>query len=90
MKQSLLLAALLAVALVGCGKKEEAKPIEAPKVEAPAPAPAPPSDAAKPADTMAPPPADAAKPADGTPPSGDASKDKGAQDKMKSEDAMKK
>jgi hypothetical protein len=62
MKQSLIVAAMLAVALTACGKKEDAaKPMDAPKVEAPAPAPAP--DAAKPADAP-PPAADAAKPAD--------------------------
>ena len=60
MKQSLIVAAMLAVALTACGKKEDAaKPMDAPKVGAPAPAP----DAAKPADAP-PPAADAAKPAD--------------------------
>jgi uncharacterized membrane protein len=64
MKQSLIVAAMLAVALTACGKKEDAaKPMDAPKVEAPAPAPAPAPDAAKPADAP-PPAADAAKPAD--------------------------
>ena len=41
MKHSVLLAALLALSLTACGKKEEAPapaPMEAPKVEAPAPA----------------------------------------------------
>jgi len=39
MKQSLLVAALVAVALTACGKKEEAKPAApAPAVEAPKPA----------------------------------------------------
>jgi hypothetical protein len=72
MKQSLIIAAMLAVALTACGKKEEAaKPMDAPKVEAPAMAPAP-ADAAKPADAA--PAADAAKPADATPPA-DAPKD---------------
>lgn len=68
MKQSLIIAAMLAVALTACGKKEEAaKPMEAPKVEAPAPAPAPAAEAPKPADA-APPAAEAAKPADAAPP----------------------
>ena len=71
MKQSLIIAAMLAVALTACGKKEEAaKPMDAPKVEAPAMAPA--ADAAKPADAA--PAADAAKPADAPPPA-DAPKD---------------
>ena len=43
-KRSLLkvaaLSAVAAAALVGCGKKEEAKPVEAPKPVASAPAPA--------------------------------------------------
>jgi PBP1b-binding outer membrane lipoprotein LpoB len=39
MKQSLLIAALLALAVVGCAKKEEAAP--APEAAAPAAAPAP-------------------------------------------------
>jgi hypothetical protein len=70
MKQSLVIAAILAVALTACGKKEEAaKPMDAPKVEAPAMAPA--ADAAKPADAPA---ADAAKPADAPAPA-DAAKD---------------
>lgn len=74
MKQSLVIAAMLAVALTACGKKEEAaKPMDAPKVEAPAMAPA--ADAAKPADAPAmAPAADAAKPADAPPPA-DAPKD---------------
>ena len=45
MKQSLLVAALLAIALTACGKKEEAAPAAeapaAPAAEAPAAAPAP-------------------------------------------------
>jgi len=41
MKQSLLVAALLAVALSACGKKEEAAPAPAPAPEAAAPAAAP-------------------------------------------------
>ena len=45
MKKSLLLAAMLAVALSACGKKEEAKP---------AAAPAAPAADAKPADSAAP------------------------------------
>ena len=50
MKYSVLLAALLAVSLTACGKKEEA-PAPAPEVVAPAPAPevAAPADAAAPA-----------------------------------------
>ena len=44
MKKSLLLAAMLAVALSACGKKEEAKPAAAPA--APAAAPAAPAPAA--------------------------------------------
>ena len=52
MKKSLLLAAMLALAVSACGKKEEAKPAA---VEAPAAAPAAPAaDAAKPADAAAP------------------------------------
>ena len=58
MKYSVLLAALLAVSLSACGKKEEAAPAPAPEVAAPAPAPAAPADAAAPAA-----PADAAAPA---------------------------
>ena len=38
MKQSLLVAALLALAVSACGKTEAPKPAEAPKVEAPKPA----------------------------------------------------
>ena len=45
MKKSLLLAAMLAVALSACGKKEEAKPAAAPA--APAAAPAAPAAPAK-------------------------------------------
>ena len=47
MKKSLLLAAMLAVALSACGKKEEAKPAAAPA--APAAAPAAPAAAPAPA-----------------------------------------
>jgi predicted small lipoprotein YifL len=47
MKKSLVLAAMLAIALAACGKKEEAKPVEAPAAapaaEAPAAAPAAPA-----------------------------------------------
>ena len=46
MKKSLLLAAMLAVAIAACGKKEEAKPAEAPAAAPAAPA-APAADAAK-------------------------------------------
>jgi hypothetical protein len=49
MNRSLLVCALLAVALTACGKKEEAAP--APAATAPATAPAPATDAAKPAET---------------------------------------
>ena len=53
MKNSLLVAALVALALTACGKKEEAAPVvEAPAAAAPAPAaeaPAAPADAAAPA-----------------------------------------
>ena len=49
MKKSLLFAAMLAIALAACGKKEEAKPVEAapaaPAAEAPAAAPAAPAAA---------------------------------------------
>lgn len=67
MKQSLLVAALLAVALSACGKKEEAAPAPAPAPEAAAPAAAP-APAAPAADAAAPaapaaPAADAAAPA---------------------------
>jgi len=55
MKNSLLLASLVALALVGCQKKEEPKPAEPPKAEAPAPAPAaPPAPAADAKDGAAP------------------------------------
>lgn len=47
MKKSLLIASLLALALAGCQKKEEAKPAEAPKAEAPAAAPAAPAPETK-------------------------------------------
>jgi hypothetical protein len=71
MKYSVLLAALLAVSMTACGKKEEAAaPAEAPAAAAPAPeaaAPAPAPEAAAPAapaDAAAPAaPADAAAPA---------------------------
>jgi hypothetical protein len=53
MKQSLLVAALLAVALSACGKKEEAAPAPAPAPEAAAPAAAP-APAAPAADAAAP------------------------------------
>ena len=47
MKKSLVLVAMLAIALAACGKKEEAKPAEAPAAapaaEAPAAAPAAPA-----------------------------------------------
>ncbi|MBU3626786.1 hypothetical protein ICN48_11150 [Polynucleobacter sp. JS-Safj-400b-B2] len=52
MKKSLVFAAMLAIALAACGKKEEAKPVEAapaaaPAAEAPAAAPAAPAADAK-------------------------------------------
>ena len=54
MKKSLVFAAMLAIALAACGKKEEAKPVEAPAAaptapaaEAPAAAPAPGAPEAK-------------------------------------------
>jgi len=54
MKKSLVLAAMLAIALAACGKKEEPKPVEAPAAapaapaaEAPAAAPAPAAPEAK-------------------------------------------
>ena len=57
MKKSLVFAAMLAIALAACGKKEEAKPAEAPAAapaapaaEAPAAAPAPAAPAAPAAD----------------------------------------
>ncbi len=66
MKYSVLFAALMALSLTACGKKEEAAVPEmapAPAVEAPAPM-APPADAAAPAaDDAAAPAADAAAPA---------------------------
>ncbi len=46
MKKSLVFAAMLAIALAACGKKEEAKPVEAAPAAAPAPA-APAADAKK-------------------------------------------
>jgi hypothetical protein len=67
MKYSVLLAALLAVSMTACGKKEEAAaPVEAPAAMAPAPEAAAPMEAAPaaPADAAAPAaPADAAAPA---------------------------
>ena len=68
MKYTVLLAALLAVSLTACGKKEEAAPAPemaapAPAPEMAAPAPAPEMAAPAPAPEMAPPPADAAAPA---------------------------
>ncbi len=59
MKKSLALLAMLAIALAACGKKEEAKPVEA----APAAAPAAPA-AAPAADAPASPAAAPATPAD--------------------------
>ena len=50
MKKSLALVAMLAIALAACGKKEEAKPVEA----APAAAPAADAPAAAPAAPVAP------------------------------------
>jgi predicted small lipoprotein YifL len=53
MKKSLVFAAMLAIALAACGKKEEAKPAEAPAApaaEAPAAAPAAPAAEAPAAD----------------------------------------
>ena len=47
MKKSLLLAAMLAIALAACGKKEEAKPAEAPAAPAAEAPAAPAADAAK-------------------------------------------
>ena len=52
MKKSLVFVAMLAIALAACGKKEEAKPVEAPAAapapaaEAPAAAPSPAAPAA--------------------------------------------
>ena len=63
MKKSLLIASLLALALAGCQKKEEAKPAEAPKAEAPAAAPAAPAPENKDAAAPAPENKDAAAPA---------------------------
>ena len=53
MKKSLVFAAMLAIALAACGKKEEAKPDEAPAAAAPA-APAADAPAAAPAAPAAP------------------------------------
>jgi hypothetical protein len=70
MKYSVLLAALLAVSMTACGKKEEAAaPAPAPEAAAPAPAPAP--EAAAPAPAPAPEaaaPAAPAAPAEGMAP----------------------
>jgi len=55
MKKSLALVAMLAIVLAACGKKEEAKPVEA------APAAAPAADAAAPAAAPVAPAADAKK-----------------------------
>ncbi|BDT75209.1 MULTISPECIES: hypothetical protein [unclassified Polynucleobacter] len=60
MKKSLVLAAMLAIALAACGKKEEAKPVEAAPAAAPA-APAAEAPAAAPAAPAAAPAADAKK-----------------------------
>ena len=57
MKKSLALVAMLAIALAACGKKEEAKPVEA----APAATPAADAPAAAPAAPAAAPAADAKK-----------------------------
>lgn len=54
MKRTLLVSALLAIALTACGKKEEAAPVPAATTAAPAVTPGS-SDVAKPADTAAPP-----------------------------------
>lgn len=43
MKKSLVLAAMLAIALAACGKKEEPKPVEAPAAAPAAAAPAAPA-----------------------------------------------
>lgn len=59
MKRTLLVSALLAIALTACGKKEEAAPVPAATTAAPAVTPGS-SDVAKPADTAAPPTAPAA------------------------------
>jgi hypothetical protein len=60
MKKSLALVAMLAIALAACGKKEEAKPVEAAPAAAPA-APAADAPAAAPAAPAAAPAADAKK-----------------------------
>ena len=59
MNKSVLVAALLAIALTACGKKEEPvvaapapAPVAAPAADAAAPAAAPAADAAKPAEEM--------------------------------------
>jgi ABC-type uncharacterized transport system auxiliary subunit len=61
MKKSLALVAMLAIALAACGKKEEAKPVEAAAPAAPAAAPAADTPAAAPAAPAAAPAADAKK-----------------------------
>ena len=61
MKKSLVLVAMLAIALAACGKKEEAKPAEAPAAAPAAPAPAAEAPAAAPAAPAAAPAADAKK-----------------------------
>ena len=53
MKQSLLVAALVALAVTACGKKEEPKPVEAPAPAAAPAAPAAPAAEAKPAEAPA-------------------------------------
>ena len=68
MKKTLLVAALFALAVAACGKKEEAPvappaPAAAPAAEAAAPAAAPAADAAAPAADAAAPAAPAAEPA---------------------------
>jgi hypothetical protein len=60
MKKSLALVAMLAIVLAACGKKEEAKPVEAAPA-APAAAPAADAPAAAPAAPAAAPAADAKK-----------------------------
>jgi ABC-type uncharacterized transport system auxiliary subunit len=61
MKKSLALVAMLAIVLAACGKKEEAKPVEAAVPNAPAAAPAADTPAAAPAAPAAAPAADAKK-----------------------------
>jgi predicted small lipoprotein YifL len=65
MKYSVLLAALLAVSMAACGKKEEAAaPVEPPAAEAAAPMEAAPAEAAAPMEAA---PADAAAPMEAAP-----------------------